>query len=428
MNSMIRKTAGMVLAAALAFSVTACKDVGQKPSSSTSSAASVASEVVKTPENPTLGNADTEYDGFQYLYPETLATESKKNEETQKMENESVVVYLPKSDYASVQRTRAYVEKMGMEFTVDIQPYFQYEEDDYTLAENLDYYLELEYDPDYMDFAGLEVGKAVEDKASNSAQAVVSYCKYDIVEEKPAAYFCTYSVKQLESGLKVLVSAEISSIEATGKLPELLDEIESFYGFRPEWDSAAAEKKLSETKVSNEKAEGIESSSSAPASAGLEADTSAVKNADGTFTVSNITFSLPAGWEMQEEGEAVFAPDGDSAFSGCAIMVMQQYNGATSSDLSMFSENPEILEALLQSYMESSVGEDFSGDMEFKVCEKSPFGMAIKMSMGSDGTKINAYFIFDEEGYMSVMMSLDTEADLPAAQALETLFASVKRS
>ncbi len=58
---------------------------------------------------------------------------------------------------------------------------------------------------------------------------------------------------------------------------------------------------------------------------------------------------------MQEEGEAVFAPDGDSAFSGCAIMVMQQYNGATSSDLSMFSENPEILEALLQSYMESSV-------------------------------------------------------------------------
>ena len=37
--------------------------------------------------------------------------------------------------------------------------------------------------------------------------------------------------------------------------------------------------------------------------------------------------------------------------------------------------------------------------MEFKVCEKSPFGMAIKMSMGSDGTKINAYFIFDEEGY-----------------------------
>ena len=344
------------------------------------------------------------------------------------MENESVVVYLPKSDYASVQRTRAYVEKMGMEFTVDIQPYFQYEEDDYTLAENLDYYLELEYNPDYMDFAGLEVGKAVEDKASNSAQAVVSYCKYDIVEEKPAAYFCTYFVKQLESGLKVLVSAEISSIEATGKLPELLDEIESFYGFRPEWDSAAAEKKLSETKVSNEKAEGIESSSSDPASAGLEADTSAVKNADGTFTVSNITFSLPAGWEMQEEGEAVFAPDGDSAFSGCAIMVMQQYNGATSSDLSMFSENPEILEALLQSYMESSVGEDFSGDMEFKVCEKSPFGMAIKMSMGSDGTKINAYFIFDEEGYMSVMMSLDTEADLPAAQALETLFTSVKRS
>ena len=375
-----------------------------------------------------MGNADTEYDGFQYLYPETLATESKKNEETQKMENESVVVYLPKSDYASVQRTRAYVEKMGMEFTVDIQPYFQYEEDDYTLAENLDYYLELEYNPDYMDFAGLEVGKAVEDKASNSAQAVVSYCKYDIVEEKPAAYFCTYFVKQLESGLKVLVSAEISSIEATGKLPELLDEIESFYGFRPEWDSAAAEKKLSETKVSNEKEEGIESSSSAPASAGLEADTSAVKNADGTFTVSNITFSLPAGWEMQEEGEAVFAPDGDSVFSGCAIMVMQQYNGATSSDLSMFSENPEILEALLQSYMESSVGEDFSGDMEFKVCEKSPFGMAIKMSMGSDGTKINAYFIFDEEGYMSVMMSLDTEADLPAAQALETLFASVKRS
>ncbi len=74
-------------------------------------------------------------------------------------------------------------KKMGMEFTVDIQPYFQYEEDDYTLAENLDYYLELEYNPDYMDFAGLEVGKAVEDKASNSAQAVVSYCKYDIVEE-----------------------------------------------------------------------------------------------------------------------------------------------------------------------------------------------------------------------------------------------------
>lgn len=420
--------AGMVLAAALVFSFAACKDTGKAPPSSAPASSAPVSSQVENTEIPALGVTETDYDGFTYLYQEILTTESKKNEETQKMENESLVVYLPQDEYASVQRSRAYTNKMGMRFTVDIQPHFQYQEEDYTLAENLDYYLEMTYDPDYVDYAGLEVGKAVEDQASKSVQAAVSYCEYDIVEEKPTAVLCTYFLKQLDSGLKVLVSTEIRSIEATGKLPELLDELESFYGFRPEWDPAAAEKKLSETKVPSETAGNTDPTSSASSFPDMEENTSAAKNADGTFTVSNVTFSLPAGWEMEAEGEALFAPDGDSDFAGCAIMVMQQYNGTTSSDFNAFQENPEILESLLQTYVKASLEEDSYGDMDLKLCEKSPFGMAIKMNMESDMGKINAYYIFDDEGYMSVMMSVDTEAELPAAQALETLFSTAKQS
>mgnify|MGYP003294116146 CR=1 FL=1 len=83
------------------------------------------------------GEFDKDYDGFEYIYCETLMTESEENESTGKMESESLLVFIPKADYASVNRDTAYAEDMGVDFRVTLNPYIRYEEEDYLPEENL---------------------------------------------------------------------------------------------------------------------------------------------------------------------------------------------------------------------------------------------------------------------------------------------------
>lgn len=417
------------MAAAMLLTFAGCQNGGQKQSrpdwgASSAAPGSDVSTVAPAGDKPTLGTTDDKYDGFTYLVPETLTVEADRSSSKKAA---SVVVYVPDDEYRSVSKNRAYTDRMGLNFTVDIAPYFQYDEDDYTLKENLEYFLEMEWDPDYTgDYRDLTISDVVEDKAGNSARATATYCKYDTYVETYVAFDCTYYLRQLEDGTKVLAEAVIRSDEATGKLPGLLEELGSFYGCEFEWDADGAQARIDALPPYSpvEDASGS-SSGSDPFEDDLDDET--LKNADGTFTGAGMTFSLPEGWDIADDG--TFAPDGDSQFAGCAIMVSRQYNGTSSDDLSVFKSNPELLENLLTAYLKSSMDDSVPEDLTFKACETAPFGVALKASFTQeDDGWVNFYFLFDEEGYLYMMMAADTESDKPAAAALDTLFASAKKA
>lgn len=428
----IQRTLCGALAAVMALSLAACKPSDRAPASSGASSAAASSEVSSVPAStePILGMADTDYDGFQYLMKTMLtkAPEEDLDGSGSKGKKRELTVYVPDDEHGYTSGSRFSGEKMGMHFSVDIDPMLQYQAEDYTAAENLDYYMGFEYDPEYLDYADLTVNKAVADETGESARAVVTYCDYDSYEKEAVAYYCTYYLKEI-NGLTVLVEAEINSRDATGKLPGLLDEIEAYYGFRPEWDAEAAKAMAEKADFSDRKDTGSSTASLDDDLEGVD-DPEAVKNADGTFTASNMTFKLPDGWDIEDsDGEqSLFAPDGDSSFSGCAVVVMRQYNGATASSLELFKSNPEVMETMLKSMVESSMDDDFAGDMDFKMLDTAPFGAALKMTAAEDSNYLSAYFIFDDEGYMYIMMAADTEADQPGAAALDTLFASAKQN
>lgn len=426
-REILRKTLCGALAASLVLSLAGCKPNGgeKAPSSAVSSAGSEAASQPKEGEVPRLGVADTDYDGFQYLEKKVLSAESEEGEE----KSPSIAVFLPQDEYASVHRSRASSQRMGLTLTVDLDPLLQYQAEDYTLAENLDEYLDAMFDPESTLYDSMTVGKAQEDAAAHSAKATVTYCYYDDYDEEMIPYYVTYYLAELDNGLTVMVDAEINGEAATGKLPGLLDEIEAFYGFRPEWDAKEAEKLAEKAEAAGHKESRESSGSESSAVEPQVEDLPAVKNADGTFTASGLTFRLPEGWDIDESDreQSTFAPDGDAAFAGHAVMLMRQYSGTSSSDLELFQSNPEMMEAMLNAYMKNSLGDEAeSANMNFKMCENAPFGAALKMDMVQDEGIINAYFLFDESGYLYLLIAADTEDSKPAAQALDTMFGSVK--
>ena len=368
-----------------------------------------------------------EYDGFQYL----VKTKLEKEAEEEGGKAQELVVYVPKDEYAYESGSRSVSEKMGMHFTVELDPILQYQAEDYTPAENLDYYTDMMFNPEYVDYADLKVEKAVEDASGKGARAVVTYCQYDEYEEEPVAVYATYYLREMDR-LTVLVEAKITNREATGKLPGLLDEVEAFYGFRPEWDAAAADAMAEKADFSKQKKQS--ESSAGTSSSQREPDPEPVKNGDGTFTASGMTFPLPEGWDIDEtDGEQTsFAPDGDAAFSSCMLLVTRQYSGVTASSMELFQDNPEMLEEIMEASMGSAIGENFDGETKFKVMDTTPFGSGMKMTaVGKENgiqAYLSAYLLFDDEGYLYMMMAVDTEEDQPAFAALETVYKEVKQS
>lgn len=442
----LKKAGAAAIAAALLLSFAGCQTAttssastaSKATSSAASQASSAASEADSKAESkpaaksgtPVLGGEDMEYEGFQYLYKENLSTQSKENKETKKMESKSLAVYIPQDEYGYVNRNRADSSKMGVNFTVDIEPYLQYNEDDYTLSENLQYVVDGEFDPEYTYHSNIKVGAVEEDKTNNSARVVVTYTDYNEYDKTYTGYTSTYFLKQLDNGLKVLAQTDISSDNATGKTPELLAELEAFYGCKFEWDAADAKKRVEEaTKAGPPPASsGAAAETSGETAVGEMVEASNVKNADGTFTNSGLTFALPEGWDYSEDYE-FYAPDGDPAFAGCGIVVQSQKQTGIADAIDVAKTSPAAMEELLASYITAAMGEDAPADTVLKVVDNAPFGLGMKMSFTQDEMFINAYMILDEAGFIHFAIAQDTDGTaLTASKALDTLFASIKKA
>lgn len=299
---------------------------------------------------------DVDYDGFEYLYCETLMTESEENEETGKMESESLQVFIPKADYASVNRDSAYAEDLGVDFRVTLNPYIRYEEDDYLPEENLAYYLEYSFDPFYCtDYKDIEISEV--ETLENGARATVKYCYYDSWTETYMPIFCTYYLTEVSKDLSVLVEVEINLEDVTGKTDFLLEELEAFYGFDIAWDKAEAQKK-------------VENFMNSP-----EANIN-------TVSTGFMIFELPAGWEQDYDyndySSNAFAPDGDVDKAGCVIDVYREYMGMESFDMADLMANEEDLEDYKE-FLVESLGEE-AKDIVVEYYGETSIGNALKFS------------------------------------------------
>lgn len=321
-------------------------------------------EDAKTASGVVFGSNEAKgYDGFEYLMEELVSTSNTKSGD--KM---TVSVFVPDGDYPSVSGSYATSERMGVVVNVDIDPYLQYDYEDYTVGENLEAYVEDEMS--YSSYLyGIEIGE-VEEIGKDIAVCEVTYMQYDSYDSSYAPYYQIYCLKEMGDNVMGLVDICIMADETTGKTKDLLEELSSFYQIDIGWDESFAEAKRTAFENSDE------------------------YNADA-FNIGYMTFELPEGWEKDEDessySEAVFAPKGDAIGEYGYISIEEDY----AYDEGVIDEMLSDLE-YTQSYFEEVLGEDVS-DLVVEDAGETFLGKTLKMEMKADGD--TGIFYIAQSGY-----------------------------
>ena len=347
----------------------------------------------KSSGTPVLGDEDAEdYEGFEYLYGDMLMTDAKENKETGKMERTKLWAFIPKTDYAKFSGDYAYSNAMGVNFRIELNPYITYQQENYLPEENLETYLEGQYDPFYTtDYKDLVISD-IEDIGDDGYRATVEYCEYDRWDDDYYTVFATYYLKELENNALVLVSVEVNEQDVTGKTTRLLSELEDFYQFEIDWDKDRARQKKEDYLATG---------------------------GDNMYSTGYLVFELPEDWAEVTSGvsydEDVYAPDGDLQFSGCYISFQREF--ISSDEKVNVREFVEDRESTKEMVTEALGGELTEFDVElYETC----LGTAAKISYTVDaGSYIGTgevYFIF--EGYYAYTIqavALDDATDDPFA-------------
>lgn len=332
------------------------------------------------------GNAEN-FDGFEFLYAEELKTESEKNEETGKMENKSITVMIPMDDYASVNRDYAYVNSLGVHFEVRLNPYLQYKQEDYLVSENLQAYLDEEYDEFYStDLKALEISD-IEELDEHRACASVNYVQYDTWDDMYVPYYKAFYVNEVEKDLVVMVEVEINLAEVTGKTPKLLEEIESFYEFEIGWDKTAMEQKVADYVANND-------------------------GEDEMFSTGYLMFKLPKGWKEDTDYDDdystySYAPDGDGVFSECAVTIGREFATDGDESIKALLKDTEVTKALLAEQIGDTVK-----NMELEDLGDTAIGRTVKMTadIEEDGMVAHCAFYFGgSKDYVYTIYAIETD-------------------
>lgn len=349
------------------------------------------SEVKNNFDGPVLGGDNVEgYDGFAYLYEEILMTETKENADTGEKERQKLTVYIPDDEYATANGSYAYANAMGVDFRVELDPYIRYDAEDYFMTENLDEYLNNQYDPFYTtEYKDLVVSEAEEVGGENAVRATVEYCRYDKWNEKYYTVFATYYLTELESGETVLVTVEINDSTVTGKAVKLIEELEQFYQFDIDWDAERAEKKRTDYEASG---------------------------GDNMYSTGTLMFELPEGWaeddDVSDYETKVYAPEGDSSYAQCMITIYEEYLG--------YDEEVD-LRALVEGGEEEEIRETFGdtiSNYSAELCDTG-LGQAAKIvytiTDGEDSATITNYVIASDYRVYT-LVALETPDAVESAQ------------
>lgn len=336
------------------------------------------------------------YDGFEYLMEELISTS-----DTKSGDKKTLSVFVPDGDYPSVSGSYATSERMGVTVRVDIDPYLQYNFEDYTVSENLKDYVEDEIE--YSSYLyGVDVGE-VKEIGNGTAVCEVTYMQFSSYDGSYAPYYQLYCLKELGDNVMGLVDICIMADETTGKTKDLLAELSSFYEIEIGWDESFAEAKREEFENSDE------------------------FNADA-FNIGYMTFELPEGWEKDEDessySESVFAPKGDAIRGYGYISIEEDY----AYDEGVIDEMLLDLE-YTQSYFEEVLGEDVS-DLVIEDAGETFLGRTLKMEMKADGD--TGIFYIAQSGYSQyaiyavVWAGEGDAAEADVRDALDMLFETGK--
>lgn len=334
-----------------------------------------------------LGGDPKDFTGFEYLYAESLRTESEENSETGQMESKEITVMIPKDEYKHVDRTYASVDSLGVNFKVSLNPYLQYEQDDYLIYENLQMYLDNEFDEFYStEYKDLDVSE-VEQLGNNRAYANVSYIYYDDWNDMYVPIYKTYYLIELEKNLTVMVELEINLAETTGKTQMLLDEIESFYEFESGWVKADMEEKVANY----------------------------IANDNGTtdsFSTGYMIFELPKGWDEDYDfndnySAYTYAPDGDGTTAECAISIEREYVYGEEYDVESLLTDKDAAIAMFTEEMGEGVSNVNIVDMGETI-----LGHTVKLYMDVEQDGILAHYAFyfaSNKDYMYTIYAIHTD-------------------
>lgn len=336
------------------------------------------------------------YDGFEYLMEELVSTSN-----TKSGDKKTLSVFVPDGDYPSVSGSYATSERMGVVVDVDIDPYLQYDAEDYTVGENLEAYVEDEMS--YSSYLyGIDIGEIVE-IGKDAAMCEVTYMQFDSYDSSYAPYYQIFYLKEMGDNVMGLVDICITADETTGKTKDLLAELESFYQIDIGWDDSFAEAKRAEFESSDE------------------------YNADA-FNLGYMTFELPDGWEKDEDessySEAVFAPKGDAIGEYGYISIEEDY----AYDEGIIDEMLSDLE-YTQSYFEEVLGEDVT-DLVVDDAGETFLGKTLVMEMKADGD--TGIFYIAQSGYSQyavyavIWAGEGEEAEADVRAALDMFFETGK--
>ena len=334
------------------------------------------------------------YDGFEYLMEELVSTSN-----TKSGDKKTLSVFVPDGDYPSVSGSYATSERMGV--VVDIDPYLQYDAEDYTVGENLEAYVEDEMS--YSSYLyGIDIGEIVE-IGEDAAMCEVTYMQFDSYDDSYAPYYQIFYLKEMGDNVMGLLDICIIADETTGKTKNLLAELESFYQIDIGWDDSFAEAKRAEFESSDE------------------------YNADA-FNLGYMTFELPEGWEKDEDessySEAVFAPKGDAIGEYGYISIEEDY----ADDEGIIDEMLSDLE-YTQSYFEEVLGEDVT-DLVIDDAGETFLGKTLVMEMKADGD--TGIFYIAQNGYSQyavyavIWAGEGEEAEADVRAALDMFFETGK--
>ena len=414
---MKQKLLVVMLTAIVAFSATGCGVDTLKAFKSGFDAAKASTETEEATEDvskenteeatkaaasdtPVFGDNISDYDGFEYLYCETLTTQSEKDEDTEKMANKSIAAYIPEDEYAYVDRDRASVDdKMGVDFDVQLSPYLQYDSQDYTDAENLQAYVDENYDEFYYpDYKNVEMSEP-EELANGGVAITVTFVNYDSYDDAYSAQDDVYELIELEDGLTAMIEIQINGIDATGKTNDLLAELGSYYQLDLSWDADAGTKRVDDYMNSD----------------------AATTNMVST---GSVMFELPENWSQDSDAgdysSYIYAPDGDVYFADGYVQIGQEYAGIDVSDMKKMAESD------LEGTIESILGEDL-GDVSVSEVGDTNLGYTVKidMTIDFDDTSADAteYLCFNDNGYVYIVAAVeagDSGAALVAQNILDT--------
>ena len=337
---------------------------------------------------PVLGEEDIEdYEGFDYLQWELLTSDS----------GDTVPVYVPKDEDAYKINDHISGYNLGIAYSVELDPSIRTDEEDYRVTENLDYYLEAVYDPEYNeDYYDVVISDA-ERIDGDTACACVEYCKYYEYDDSYYAVFATYLLKRLDNGVTVLLEMKVNSDDVDLETDDLIDELETFYQCEVDWSIKRAEEKI----------EGL----------------GEIGNGDAAFGGS-LAFDIPEDWDKDDvESDSdtyVYAPYGDAELADCAISISREYTGMDASELEILENNHGFLVEMVEAQLAND--DTFDGDVSFY--EDTNLGIAVKTQMESEGEdginmEIHVYWIFMEDYtyIVSAVQHGDAPMDDPFAVA-----------